>query len=294
MVRKITEATAEIAAEEVAKKVFAGDIATVDYIYTDTDGKPLGLYARIAKIMGDLPVLEPEGENKFFNYKFIKDKQVLGIVRPRLSRQLIVINPETVEEREPIHMKTAKGGESLMTRMTVTWRVCDGISGESFTGQSVGYGDDGGDKGANKAYTAALKNYLLKLFQIGGEPDIEEDEGTDKRAKARESAAPTVERAVIGDAKIGDVEAGGRAKGATEAQVARVGQYIRDLSMDPEAFAAFVHRKTNTTLTLGEEPWLDIKSYLTNLSGLKIGTLIASLDELYNAVDKQADSDNAE
>jgi hypothetical protein len=286
MVRKITTPDVEATpgeAVEAATEAFAGDISALDFVYTNPKGEPLPLVARLAKIMGSLPVIEPEGENTFFKYKFVKDKQVLGIVRPRLSQQRIIIIPETVEEADPIEMKTAKGGTSLMTRIKVTWRILDGVTGETLTGQSLGYGDDSGDKGANKAYTAALKNFLIKLFEIGGEPDIEEDEGTDKRAKARESSAPTVEKAVIGDAEVGDVERGGKASAATDAQIARVGQYIRDLHMDPESFAALVKKETDTTLTLGDEPWVDIKSYLEHLSGRRIGGLIAILDKLYKA-----------
>jgi hypothetical protein len=284
MVRKVTDATAEIAATEIAKEVFTGDIATVDHIYTNPGGDPLGLVARLAKVMGDLPVLEPAGKNKFFNYKFITDKQVLGIVRPRLSRQLILVIPETVEEREPIQMTTQKGGTSLMTRITVTWRVVCGISGESFTGQSVGYGDDSGDKGANKAFTAALKNYFLKLFEIGGDADIEEDEDTDKRAKTRESGSSIVGSAVIGETSVEGVERGGKASAATEAQISRVGQYIRDLQMDAPAFAALLSRKFDTTLSLGEDPWQDVRSFLTSLTGTRIGKIIAALDEMYAAI----------
>jgi hypothetical protein len=287
----VRRAAQPLVTTEEAKEVFAGDLVAVDHVYTDPEGKPLPLVARLAKIMGDLPVLDPEGNNKFFNYRFIKDKQVLGIVRPRLARQLILIVPETVEEREVVQMTTQKGGTSLMTRITVTWRIVDGINGESFTGQSVGYGDDSGDKGANKAFTAALKNFLIKLFQIGGEPDIEEDEGTDTRAKARESGAKQISKAVIGDATVENVERGGKAKKATEAQVSHVGQYVRDLHMDPTSFSAFLMRKFEIHIEFSDDPWVDIKNLLEGMDGTSIGAVIAALDELLNTVDKPEPSD---
>jgi hypothetical protein len=272
---------------EAAEVIFADD-------KVDTNWADGGLYVRISRIIESLPDLKPGGENKFFNYRFITDKQVLGILRPRLSRARIVIVPETVEEIDNQTLTTAKGGTSYMSRIRVTWRVVDGIGGESFTGQSLGYGDDSGDKGANKAFTAALKNFLLKLFEIGGDTDdLEGDEEADKRAKTRESGSRRVETAAIGDATVEGVERGGKAKGATEAQVARVGQYIRDLTMDAEAFSAFLKRKFNLDLALGDDPWVAVKNILEGMTGVQIGKVIAALDELYNTVEAQTEPDES-
>jgi len=272
---------------EAAEAIFADD-------KVDTNWADGGLYVRISRIIESLPDLKPGGENKFFNYRFITDKQVLGVLRPRLSRARIIIVPETVEEIDNQILTTAKGGTSYMSRIRVTWRVVDGIGCESFTGQSLGYGDDSGDKGANKAFTAALKNFLLKLFEIGGDTDdLEADEEADKRAKTRESGSRRVETAAIGDATVEGVERGGKAKGATEAQVARVGQYIRDLTMDAEAFAAFLKRKFNLDLALGNDPWVAVKNILEGMTGTQIGKVIAALDELYNAVEAQTEPDES-
>ena len=282
-------------ATAAALAVFSGDIEAVGGIYTDPEGKPLGLHARLAKIKDSLPNVDPEGTNEHFKYKFIKNTQVLGLLRPRLARQLIMVIPETVEERDPIPLKTKRGGDSLMTRITVTWRVVDGVSGESFTGQSVGYGDDSGDKGANKAFTAAQKNYLLRLFEIGGDRDIEEDDETDRRAKARDAGSERVGRVEIGDADIeGVVRPGGRSEKATDAQVARVGQYIRDLELTPEAFVKFVDKVLGDQLELGEDPWVDIKHYLEGLEGSDVGKLVARFDEILNAAEDQSRDDRGE
>ena len=279
-------------ATEAALAVFAGDIEAVDGVYTGPDGQPLGLYARLAKIKDSLPDVDPEGTNEHFKYKFIKNTQVLGLLRPRLARQRIMVIPETVEEREPIPLKTKRGGDSLMTRITVTWRVVDGVSGESFTGQSVGYGDDSGDKGANKAFTAAQKNYLLRLFEIGGDRDIEEDEETDRRAKTRDAGSERVSRVEIGDADIEGVKRGGRSEKATDAQVARVGQYIRDLELTPDAFVQFVDRVLGDQLELGDDPWVDIKHYLEGLDGPDIGKLVARFDEILNSAEDRTRGDD--
>jgi hypothetical protein len=254
----------------------------------DTNWAEGGLVVRISRIIESLPDMQPKGDNKHFGYRFITDKQVLGVLRPRLSRARIIIVPETIEEIENQILTTAKGGTSYMSRIRVTWRVMDGINGESFTGQSLGYGDDSGDKGANKAFTAALKNFLLKLFQIGGDSDdLEADAETDKRAAARESGSRRVDRADIGDASVGDVERGGKAKNATEAQITRVGQYARDLKLDAPALGAVIFNVLDMTITFGEEPWQDIRAFLEGLTGTQIGKLIRALDDLSSAVDDE-------
>jgi hypothetical protein len=265
---------------EIAEEIFSGE-------KIDTDWAKGDLYVRIARIIESLPDIQPGGRNQHFNYKFITDKQVLGVLRPRLSRAKIVIIPETVGEYGFETLTTAKGGTSYLTKIEVTWRVVDGLNGDTFTMQSLGYGDDSGDKGANKAFTAAFKNVLLKLFQIGGDTDdLEDDAEADKRAAARDSGARRVDRAVVGDASIEDVDRGGKAKGATEAQLARVGQYVRDLDFSPEDFKAFIFRKFEIVFDLAtDKPWDDVRYFLEKCTGTQIGKIIAALDELYNAVD---------
>jgi len=256
----------------------------------DTDWASGGLYVRIARIIESLPDIKPKGTNKFFNYQYITDKQVLGVLRPRLSRARIIIVPETVREYGWETLPTAKGGVSYTTKIEVVWRVVDGIAGESFTGMSLGYGDDSGDKGANKAFTAALKNFLLKLFEIGGDTDdLEADEETDKRAASRESGSRRVSSVKVEDAPEVDVERGGKAVHATETQIQRVGQYARDLKLDPEALGGVILKVVGVSITFGDEPWVNIKNALEGMTGVQIGKLIAALDEILQSVSSDAE-----
>jgi hypothetical protein len=269
---------------DIAEAIFKDD-------KVDTNWAEGGLYVRIARIIQSLPDIQPGGRNQHFNYRFITDKQVLGVLRPRLSRANIVIVPESVREYGFEVLTTSKGGTSYMTKIEVTWRVVDGIGGESFTGQSLGYGDDSGDKGANKAFTAALKNFLLKLFEIGGDTDdLEADEEADKRAKSRESGSRRVDRADIGDATVTDVERGGKAKMATEAQITRVGQYVRDLNFNPGDFSNFLMQKFEIGLVFEtDKPWDEIRVLLQSLDGITIGRVIAALDELFKTMNSEPD-----
>ena len=272
-------------AEEVDVAAAAEEIFKDDKI--DTAWTEGGLVTRIARIIASLPDVKPAGENKFFGYRFISDKQVMGLLRPRLSRSKIIIVSQNVDEMGMVPLTTAKGGSSLMTKLHVVWRVMDGIDGESFTGESVGYGDDSGDKGANKAYTAAYKNFLIKLFEIGGDTDIEEDEETDKRAAARESgsSAPKVAQVVIAASEPeGDVARGGRQSSSTEAQIALASRYSKDLSLTPASMGALIARITERpSKDFLDATWPVIKGELEKMDGETLGKLIAKLDDLTKA-----------
>jgi len=247
-------------------------------IYLGADGTPLSLYGRLAKIMGSLPEVRPEGKNEHFKYQFVTDKQVLGMVRPALARQRIMVVPETVTEQEPIHRETGRGGSSMLTRLHVVFRVVDGINGESFQGEAVGYGDDSGDKGANKAYTAALKNFFIKLFLMGGaDRDIEDDPDTDRRAKTRESGVAPVQSVQVKETVVEGVARGGRSNTATEAQVAAVSRLVASLGLTPARFAGAVEIILGDAIDFGS--WGEVKTYLEAQSGEAIGKIIESLSE---------------
>ncbi|HET9614398.1 MAG TPA: ERF family protein, partial [Candidatus Limnocylindrales bacterium] len=145
--------------EEAARRIFDSDLTKRPVI------------AKLARIMADLPELKPEGRNEHFKYSFIKDTQISGAVRPRMAREHLMVIPEVLEESW-VETKTRNGGTSWVTKLKVQFTIIDADSGDYVIGVGFGYGDDSGDKGANKAFTAAMKYFLIKLFQIGGE-DLE-------------------------------------------------------------------------------------------------------------------------
>jgi hypothetical protein len=235
--------------------------------------------------MASLPEVKPEGKNQHFGYPFVTDKQVLGLVRPRLAQQQIVIYPETVTEQEPIPQETAKGGRSMLTRLHVSFCVVDGITGETFHGEAVGYGDDSGDKGANKAYTAALKNFLIKLFLMGGaDRDIEEDESTDRRARAREAGVAPVQTVEVKETVVEGVARGGRSAKATEAQVKTVSRQVATLSINPYQLSGIAEEVLGDPIEL--EDWGAVKTYLEALSGPDIGKIIEALAERIDSMER--------
>ena len=255
------------AAEAVANMVLSDDLAKRPVI------------VKLARIMASLPTLDPTGVNKFHNYKYITDKQVNGVIRPRMAKERLMVIPDVVEESW-VETPTAKGGTSWTTKLKINFTVIDGDSGDTISGHGFGYGDDTGDKGANKALTAAMKYWLIKLFQIGGEDDLEADDRADERAAQRQSGAGPQVPTVIGDAKdIGNVERGGHQDKISSAQMRQIGALTRDLELTPEGLAERFDRYLGFAIEL--EPDVEVsdqvKKALMALSGDDAGVLLSKL-----------------
>jgi hypothetical protein len=108
----------------------------------------------------------------------------------------------------------------------------DSESGERHDCEWAGQGDDGADKGVYKAYTGALKYFLMKTFLIPTGDDPEGDSRTDQRASERQSST----RKSSGGAKPNEKQLK-----FLKSLVARTGvvvpqleQMLKDAGADPE------------------------------------------------------------
>ncbi|HEX5016545.1 MAG TPA: ERF family protein [Actinomycetes bacterium] len=256
-----------------AERIFKDDMASLD----ETAKRPVII--KLAQIMAELPTLEPAGENRHFGYKYITDKQVNGVIRPRMAALRLMVVPDVVEESW-VETKTAKGGTSWVTKLKIRFTVIDGDSGDSITGVGFGYGDDTGDKGANKAFTAAMKYWLIKLFQIGGEDDLESDNRADLRAADREAGSAADRGVRVEGREITGVRRGGKSEAITRAQMAQIGSLIKDLELTPETFVdRFLNKYLPAKLVLPEDGDVQdvIKGALAKMSGDDAGALISDL-----------------
>lgn len=259
-------------AEELAKTVFGDELAKRPVI------------VKLARIMAGLPELKPEGENKHFGYSYIKDTQVSGALRKRLADERLMIIPDVISE-EWVETETARGGTSWVTKMHIRFTVIDGDSGDETTGSGFGYGDDSGDKGANKAFTSALKYWLLKLFQIGGE-DLENDPRADERAGGRQSGDPATQAASgtvnVEAANITGVARGGHSDKITRTQANQLMALYRDLSLTPELFVDLVDEVLGDKWSLDDDAdaSAQLNTYVKALSSEDAGKLISGLVEI--------------
>lgn len=280
--RRTPEPAAPVDAVAAAEAAFGDDIVA-------------GLPDKMAHIMGQIGLMDKEGENKFHRYKYWSDDQISGYFRSWFARLGITfrVSVESFDIREH---ETKSEGRSFLTTGVYRFTLTDVKSGETISDTMLGQGDDPGDKGSNKAVTGATKYWLLKTFLIGGE-DAEEDERTDKRAETRRSgrdrgADDESQRVVIGESKIEGIQRGGRANKTTDAQIRQIRHLAVDLKWNAVGTARRVTEWLGDELELPEDPEAQPDALLRYLEGLDAddaGTIITKMVDLRDAPDEDND-----
>lgn len=134
------------------------------------------LAMKLIKVMTGVKRVAKNGRNTFQNYDYVTEADVLEAVRDELAKEGIFIFSSVIG--------TDKNNE--MTSVVMQHTFVDSESGESFEVKSFGQGADKGDKGGNKAVTAAMKYMLMKNFLI---PTGDDSEATDETGKSTGSKA---------------------------------------------------------------------------------------------------------
>ncbi len=273
---KVAEATDMMSA---VQQVFGDDIVK----------RPVIL--KLARIMASLPELKPEGFNDFHKYRFVKDTQVSGAIRPRMARENLMVIPEVLEESW-VQTETKRGGVSWVTKLKVRFTVIDADSGDSVSGVGFGYGDDSGDKGANKALTAAMKYWLIKLFQIGGEDDLESDQKTDERSAERGTGSPVnvPTQVTVTGGTVEGVARGGQQSGISRAQLNALFKLYQDLNLTPQMLCEVVAEELDIPtpdLDTGDAPTL-LNQMIKTFSADQAGKMITALTRMKDEPDEDA------
>lgn len=138
--------------------------------------RTLGLYQKLADVAAAMGKISKDGRNAFDKYDYVTAEAVSAALRKELGSRGIAFSPSMVNA-VPSEVTTAKG--AINTRWLVEFRmrfIC-GETGE--VDEAVWFSEaiDRGDKGLNKAATAAVKYYLLKRFLLSSsdEPDADAD-----------------------------------------------------------------------------------------------------------------------
>lgn len=133
---------------------------------------------KLAQIMGEMDRIAKNGYNKFHNYSYVQEADIVEAIRTKLAERSVMLIPSVTRvERTPL-LRTDSNGkpkESLITTMYLRFTFVDGESGDSYSADWTGDGEDGGDKGMYKALTGAEKYFLLKTFMISTGDDPEHD-----------------------------------------------------------------------------------------------------------------------
>lgn len=129
------------------------------------------LVVKLIKVMTGVKRVAKNGRNTFQNYDYVTEADVLEAVRDELAKENIFIFSSVIG--------TDKNAE--MTSVVMLHTFVDAESGETFEVKSFGQGQDKGDKGGNKAVTAAMKYFLMKNFLI---PTGDDSEASDENGKS--------------------------------------------------------------------------------------------------------------
>jgi hypothetical protein len=157
---------------------------------------PKSLVCKLAAVMDAISSVPKRGHNKFHDYKYATEADIVEAIRGELSKRHIILVPGiTGRSRENVGDKG-----SVLTHLDMTFTFMDGETGEQLERPWLGAGTDKEDKGAYKAMTGGEKYFLLKTFLIPtgddpeqeGKPDTKQDRGTrSQRRPERQATAPT-------------------------------------------------------------------------------------------------------
>lgn len=129
-----------------------------------------GLFTKLAAVTAEIGSVQARGKNKFLNTSYITEEDMLNAVREKLTDRNVIVLPSLVSITER-PAKTSKGKDTTVSTATFRFTFCDGDTGETFTREWAGSGEDQTDKGLVKAETQALRTFLLKAFLVAaGDP----------------------------------------------------------------------------------------------------------------------------
>lgn len=140
-----------------------------------------GLINKLCEVMASIEEVPKKGYNKFHNYHYATEADLVQAVRTELSKRKLFIFPNVVNH--------ARNGD--ITDIMVSWTFVDGETGEARECMIPGCGSDKGDKGVYKALTGSEKYLLMKSFLIPTGDDPENESGSDREngVKAAQAVA---------------------------------------------------------------------------------------------------------
>lgn len=132
------------------------------------------LYKKIAAVTAAVSRIPKNGENTFHRYRYATESDITDGLRALLhDNGLAFLPPSVIAWERDETIDNPKLGPR--TRVLVQFAIGCTETGEVFTAQLWGEGQDTSDKGFYKAYTGAVKYFLMKTFLIATGDDPEQD-----------------------------------------------------------------------------------------------------------------------
>ena len=270
--------------------------------------RPKNIYGRLAQINGYIGVIKKRGYNDFHKYPYAKEEDLVEEIRPMLSEYGIYIEQSLAGQNDDpgfvTHARlpqyksrdnTTIDSLSVITKkFRFVWWNPEGVGPvrQTSTGALettdwvyfMGYGDDTGDKGYNKAETSAVKYFLMKTFMVATGNDPEGDKSVDERAARREAGPVEVRRAQGRPA-----QPGGRQQQTSSPQTRQIGELLRANGVGSSAEGiSTLEAITGDTIPVPQvdgEPDLPgaLAAYISSLTGEKAGAVVRQLREMASA-----------
>jgi hypothetical protein len=158
----------------------------------------IAFFKKLNAIQGDITKLPKEGYNPHHKYKYARDEDVLELFRGLFVKHGLVwmVNVEDY---------TQEGNKTVVILLI---DLVDIDTGFTYSVPWVGEANDSQDKGMSKAYTAALKYFLLKQFIVSTGVEAEDSDSTSSPTNTLATVAQKKEiEKLMGEVGIKDVDA---------------------------------------------------------------------------------------
>lgn len=160
---------------------------------TPTPNSRAALYRKIAGVTAAVSRIPKNGRNTFHNYTYATESDITDGLRDLLAEHgLAFLPPSVLDWQRDETVDNPKLGPR--TRVQVQFALGCADTGETYTAVLWGEGQDTADKGFYKAYTGAVKYFLMKTFLIATGDDSERDDPPARApqpAQRRELPPPT-------------------------------------------------------------------------------------------------------
>lgn len=190
--------------DNTAKKVYdinADSNENVEEVEERGSKKDLAtLYSKVARVMGQVGKIEKSGYNKYDDYEYATAEDIKEALRPLCAKENLWISSE-VKGYSKKAVQTQRGNSTeIELGMYFTMRCGD-------TGAKVkllysGYALDEGDKHIYKAYTGAIKYFLINNFMLstGDDPEMDspkiKQEAPEPKKKTEKKTDKKAEKAI--------------------------------------------------------------------------------------------------
>lgn len=142
---------------------------------TPTPNGRAALYRKIASVTAAVSRIPKNGRNTFHNYTYATESDITDGLRDLLAEHgLAFLPPSVLDWQRDETVDNPKLGPR--TRVQVQFALGCADTGETYTAVLWGEGQDNADKGFYKAYTGAVKYFLMKTFLIATGDDPERDD----------------------------------------------------------------------------------------------------------------------